>query len=115
MAQIETSTEIAFQLGVGEHKLRFRPKEQFQDELSLRALTLPVVNLQGAVQRRADTKAPQVSVVLGVKLISIDLTTDILNQLLILQNTFIKVTPHAVHPQSTVVAPVFKMYPDVCH
>lgn len=91
MAQIETSHEINFQLGVGEHKLRFSPKEQYKDELSLRSLTLPVVNLKGAVKRRERTKVPQVSIEVGVKTINIDLTTDVLNQLLILQNTFIKV------------------------
>ena len=92
MAQIETSHEIRFQVGVGEHKLRFSPKEQFKNELSLRSLTLPVVNLKGTVRRRERTKAPQVSVEVGVKTINIDLTTDILNQLLIVQNSFIKVS-----------------------
>ena len=92
MAQIETTHEIGFQLGVGEHKLRFSPKEQYKDELSLRSLTLPVINLSGTVQRREKTKAPQVKVAVGVKVINIDLTTDVLNQLLILQNSFIKVS-----------------------
>ena len=93
MAQIETTHEVGFQLGVGEHKLRFSPKEQYKDELSLRSLTLPVVNLRGSVQRREKTKAPQVKVEVAVKVINIDLTTDVLNQLLIVQNSFIKVSP----------------------
>lgn len=92
MAQVETSSVIGFQLGVGEHKLRFSPKEQYKDELSLRSLTLPVVNLKGEMRRKHKTKTPQVSVELGIKTINIDLTTDVLNQLLILQNSFIKVS-----------------------
>ena len=91
MAQVETSSVIGFQLGVGEHKLRFSPKEQYKDELSLRSLTLPVVNLKGEVSRKHRTKTPQVAIELAVKVINIDLTTGVLNQLLILQNTFIKV------------------------
>ena len=86
MAQVETSHVIGFQLGVGEHKLRFSTKEQYKNELSLRSLTFPVVNLKGEVRRKHVTKTPQV-----VKVININLTTDVLNQLLILQNTFIKV------------------------
>ena len=92
MAQIDTTHEIGFQLGVGEHKLRFSPKEQYKDELSLRSLTLPVLNMKGSVKRRETVKTPQISLEIGVKMINIDLTTDVLNQLLILQNSFIKVS-----------------------
>ena len=78
-----------FQLVIGEHLLRFNPKEQYTDELSLRSLTLPRLLLQGQFKRKK--KKIQVTLDLSVKQMNIDLTTDVLNQLLIVQNTFIKV------------------------
>lgn len=82
---------VDFQLVVGEHLLRFTPKEQYKNELSLRSLTLPYLCLQGHVRRSRKKKCPQLTLELFVKKLNIDLTTDVLNQLLVVQNTFIKV------------------------
>ena len=87
----ETAQVISFQLLIGDHKLRFNPKEQHKDELSLRFLSLPRLHLQGKVIARKK-RLPQLSLDLFVKQLNIDLTTDVLNQLLIVQNTFIKVS-----------------------
>ena len=90
-AQVETLHHISFKLGVGDQTLRFSPKEQYKDELSLRNLSLPTISLNGEVKSGRHNKLPKVSLELVVKQVNIDLTTDVLNQLLILQNTFIKV------------------------
>ena len=87
----QTLRLLSFQLMIGEHVLRFNPKEQHKDELSLRSLTLPHLFLQGKVKVSAKQKLPQVSLDLSIKPMNIDLSTDVLNQLLIVQNTFIKV------------------------
>ena len=92
-AQVETSHHISFKLGVGDQMLRFSPKEQYKDELSLRNLSLPTITLNGEVKSGRHNKLPKVSLELVVKQVNIDLTTDVLNQLLIVQNTFIKVLP----------------------
>ena len=77
---------------MGEHLLRFTPKEQFKNELSLRSLTLPYLCFQGNLRRSKKKKLPQLTVDLFIKKLNIDLTTDVLNQLLVVQNTFIKVS-----------------------
>lgn len=87
----KTAQVISFQLVIGDHKLRFNPKEQHKDELSLRFLALPRIHLQGKVIAHKK-KLPQVRLDLFVKQLNIDVTTDVLNQLLIVQNTFIKVS-----------------------
>ncbi len=90
-AQVETTHCITFSLGVGsEHSLKFTPREH-KDELSLRYIALPTVTLTGDVRTSRKAKLPRVSLELVVKQMNIDLTTDVLNQLLILQNSFIKV------------------------
>lgn len=89
-AQVETSTHINFSLGIGDHSLRFIPREH-RDELSLRYISLPTISLKGDVKSHRHIKLPRVSVELAIKQVNIDVTTDVLNQLLILQNTFIKV------------------------
>ena len=89
-AQIETTHHINFCLGIGEQSLRFNPREH-KDELSLRHIPLPTVSLKGEVRSRKHTRLPSVSAELAVKQVNVDVTTDVLNQLLILQNTFIKV------------------------
>lgn len=89
---METTSYIAFNFTVGEHSLKFNPREH-KDELSLRRyISLPTATLTGAVRSALRSKVPRVSLELAVKQVNIDLTTDILNQLLILQNTFIKVS-----------------------
>ena len=72
--------------------LRFNPKEQHKDELSLRFLALPRLHLQGKVTRARKKALPKVTLELSVRQLNIDVTTDVLNQLLIVQNTFIKVS-----------------------
>lgn len=72
--------------------LRFNPKEQHKDELSLRFLALPRLHLQGKVTKSSKKAIPKVTLDLSIKQLNIDVTTDILNQLLIVQNTFIKVS-----------------------
>jgi len=91
MVKADTNPAINFQLVVGEHVLRFNPKDQFKNELSLRSLTLPYLCLQGNLRQSKKKKLPQLTVDLFVRKLNIDLTTDILNQLLVVQNTFIKV------------------------
>ena len=91
-AQMEMAKVINFQLEVGKHVLRFNPKEQYKGELSLRSLTLPTISLKGEVKRSPRTKLPLVSLDLSIKQVNIDITTDVLNQLLIVQNSFIKVS-----------------------
>ena len=59
--------------------------------MSLRSLSLPTASLRGDVRASRSSKLPQVRVELAIKPVNIDLTTDILNQLLVLQNSFIKV------------------------
>jgi hypothetical protein len=86
-AHIETTQKIAYQLSIGTHTLRFNPREQ---QVTLRSLALPTVRLSGDVRRGLDRHLPQVSVCLTVQKVNIDLTTDSLNQLLVLQNSFIK-------------------------
>ena len=71
--------------------LRFNPKEQHKDELSLRYLALPRLHLQGMVKKSSKKSLLKVTLDLSVKQLNIDVTTDVLNQLLIVQNTFIKV------------------------
>ena len=88
----QTAEVVSFQLVVGEHHLRFNPKEQFKNEMSLRSLTLPYKYLMGTFRRSKKKKIPQLSLSLFVKQVNIDLTTDVLNQLLVVQNTFIKVS-----------------------
>lgn len=91
VVQVETTSHITFDFTVGEHSLKFSPREH-KDELSLRRyISLPMATLTGAVRAGLRSKIPRVSLELAVKQVNIDLTTDILNQLLILQNTFIKV------------------------
>ena len=94
---VETASHISFQLLVGDHTLRFNPKEQHKGELSLRSLSLPTLQLTGEVKRAAVTKLPRVSLELAIKQVNVDLTTDVLNQLLILQNSFIKVMKLLIH------------------
>lgn len=88
----QTLQTIGFQLLIGDHKLRFNPKEQHKDEMSLRFLALPCLLLQGTVKRPRKKSLPKVTLDLAVKKVNIDVTTDVLNQLLIMQNTFIKVS-----------------------
>ncbi len=91
VAQVETLRHITFGLSVGhEHSLKFTPREH-KDELSLRYVALPTVTLTGDVRTSRHARLPRVSLELSVKQLNIDLTTDVLNQLLILQNSFIKV------------------------
>lgn len=70
--------------------LRFNPKDK--DELSLRFLALPRLHLQGKVSKPRKNFLPKVTLDLSIKQLNIDVTTDVLNQLLIVQNTFIKVS-----------------------
>lgn len=85
---------ITFGLSIGhEHTLKFTPREH-KDELSLRYVALPTVVLTGDIRTSRHAKLPRVSLELTVKQLSIDLTTDVLNQVLILQNSFIKVRCH---------------------
>ncbi len=103
----KTAQMISFQLLIGDHKLRFNPKEQHKDELSLRFLALPRLHLQGKVIAHKK-KLPQVSLDLFVKQLNIDVTTDVLNQLLIVQNTFIKVS-NKVSIEFTVVNTMYSL------
>ena len=89
-AQIETTDMIKFQLSVGDHVVRFSPKDPFKDDLTVRSL--PTLYLNGTVQGSRRTMIPRVSLELSVKQVVVDITTDVLNQLLILQNSFIKVS-----------------------
>ena len=93
----QTNHVISFQLVIGEHVLRFNPKEQYKDEISLRSLTLPRLQLHGKVQGSKKNRTPRVTLDLSMKQMNIDLTTDVLNQLLIVQNTFIKVHTTYIH------------------
>ena len=88
--QAETARHICFNFTIGKHSLKFNPKEH-KDELSLHYISLPMATLTGAVKSGRRNRLPRVSVELAVKQVNIDLSTDMLNQLLILQNTFIKV------------------------
>lgn len=87
----QTAQTINFQLLIGDHMLRFNPKEQYKDELSLRFLALPRLHLQGKVKKSRKKTIPRMTLDLSIKQLNIDVTTDVLNQLLIVQNTFIKV------------------------
>lgn len=60
-------------------------------QVTLRSLVLPTVRLSGDVRRALGSHLPLVSVSLTVQKVNIDLTTDSFNQLLVLQNSFIKV------------------------
>lgn len=88
----QTVQTIGFQLLIGDHMLRFNPKEQHKDELSLRFLSLPRLHLHGTIRRPHKKSLPKVTLDLSIKQLNIDVTTDVLNQLLIIQNTFIKVS-----------------------
>lgn len=89
-AEIATTNLIKFKLDIGHHIVRFSPKDLFKDDLTLRSL--PTLNLKGKVEGSRHTMIPRVSLELAVKHVTIDITTDVLNQLLILQNSFIKVS-----------------------
>lgn len=105
VAQVETTQRIRYQLSIGSHTLRFNPREHQVTttsnlchmitfpllQVSLRSLSLPTASLRGDVRASRSSKLPQVRVELAIKSVNIDLTTDILNQLLVLQNSFIKV------------------------
>lgn len=60
-------------------------------QVTLRSLALPTVRLSGDMSRSPVSSLPLVSLSLTVQKVNIDLTTDSLNQLLVLQNSFIKV------------------------
>ena len=60
-------------------------------QVLLRSLALPKVTLSGDVRRSQTSHLPLVCMELAVQKVNIDLTTDSLNQLLVLQNSFIKV------------------------
>lgn len=61
------------------------------DDLSLRPIPLPVVLLMGKVTPRPHSRLPSVTLEVSVKQVVIEVTTNVLNQLLILQTAFIKV------------------------
>ncbi len=89
VVQVETTDVIQFELSVGDHMVRFSPRGPHKDDLTLRSL--PHLSLRGTVQGSRRTMIPSVRLKLSVKQVVIDITTDVLNQLLVLQNSFIKV------------------------
>lgn len=52
---------------------------------------LPLMNMKGRVIPSPSSRLPRVSMELAVKQVIVDVSTDVLNQLLILQTSFIKV------------------------
>ena len=93
--QVETTNMIGFELSVGDHLVRFSPRGPHKDDLTIRSL--PHLTLKGTVQGSRRTMIPSVSLELSVKQVVIDITTDVLNQLLVLQNSFIKVARCTTH------------------
>ncbi|XP_019853101.1 PREDICTED: uncharacterized protein KIAA1109-like isoform X3 [Amphimedon queenslandica] len=91
VAQIGSTTVIKLVLSIGQHKLEFNSKE-YKDDLSLRPIPLPVVLLRGKVTPRPHSRLPSVTLEVSVKQVVIEVTTNVLNQLLILQSAFIKET-----------------------
>jgi hypothetical protein len=87
VAHVETTQKVHYQLSIGSHTLRFNPREQ---QVTLRSLVLPTVTLGGDMRRSQASHLPLVSLTLTVQKVNVDLTTDSLNQLLVLQNSFIK-------------------------
>ena len=77
--------------------------QEHKDELAIRGIPLPPINFGGDVRAYPPSKLPRFSVSLAIKQVNVDLTTDVLNQLLILQNSFIKVgesiTPPLIMPR----------------
>lgn len=59
--------------------------------MSLRPIPLPVVTLEGSIVPQPYSRLPSITLEMAVKQVAIDVTTDVLNQLLILQSAFIKV------------------------
>ena len=59
--------------------------------MSLRPIPLPVVTLDGSIVPQPYSRLPSITLEMAVKQVAIDVTTDVLNQLLILQSAFIKV------------------------
>lgn len=57
----------------------------------MRPIPLPVVLLKGSIVPRPFNRIPSITLEIAVKQVVVDLTTDVLNQLLILQTAFIKV------------------------
>ena len=114
-AQLETSAVVNFSLNVGQHSLEFDPKvpchsvsvlahvlvlfvvQEHKDELSLRCILLPLLNMKGRVVPSPTSRLPRVTMELAVKQVIVDVTTDVLNQLLILQSSFIKVLGQCKH------------------
>ncbi len=92
-AQVETTNEIRLELSVGDHIVRFSPRGPHKDDLTLRSL--PHLNLKGYIRASRRTMIPSVRFELAMKQVVIDITTDVLNQLLVLQNSFIKVRVNA--------------------
>lgn len=68
-----------------------------KDELSLRYIPLPVMHLLGNVIPSPQRRLPRIFIEVAVKQVVIDVTTDVLNQLLILQTSFIKVSVVLAH------------------
>ena len=52
---------------------------------------MPIIALKGSVIPRPFSRLPSISAELAMKQVVIDVTTDVFNQLLILQTSFIKV------------------------
>ena len=99
VVQVESTNMIGFELSVGDHLVRFSPRGPHKDDLTVRSL--PHLTLKGTVQGSRRTMIPSVSLELSVKQVVVDITTDVLNQLLVLQNSFIKVgVPHAYYMYS---------------
>ena len=57
--------------------------------MSLRPIPLPVVTLDGSIVPQPYSRLPSITLEMAVKQVAIDVTTDVLNQLLILQSAFI--------------------------
>jgi len=90
VAQVESTNLIQFELSVGNHLVKFLPRGPHKDDLTLRSL--PHLSLRGTIQGSRRTMIPSVRLQLAVKQVEIHITTDVLNQLLVLQNSFIKVS-----------------------
>ena len=59
--------------------------------MSLRNIPLPAITLKGSIVPRPFSRLPSISAELAMKQVVIDVTTDVFNQLLVLQTSFIKV------------------------
>ena len=66
--------------------------QEHKDELSLCCILLPLINLKGRVTPSPSRRLPRVFIELAMKQVVVHVTTDVFNQLLILQTSFIKVS-----------------------